>query len=134
MAALLNLLKSVAGISETKPLAQDLWRLDGNTVTVKVDKAPELLRPGGAVYLTGNGLKEPILVVSDNEGGYHSFSNRCTHFGRKLDPVPGKPALRCCSVNHSTFDYQGANLKGPAKKPIHVYKTELKNSELIINI
>ncbi len=134
MAALLNLLKSVAGISETKPLAQDLWRLDGNTVTVKVDKAPELLRPGGAVYLTGNGLKEPILVVSDNEGGFHSFSNRCTHFGRKLDPVPGKPALRCCSVNHSTFDYQGANLKGPAKKPIHVYKTELKNSELIINI
>ena len=134
MSILLDFLKSVAGISETKPLSQGLWRLDGNTVTVKIDKVPELQRPGGAVYLTGNGLKGPILVVSDNEGSFHCFSNRCTHFGRKLDPVPGKPVLRCCSLNHSTFNYQGANLKGPAKKPIQVYQTELKNSELIITI
>jgi nitrite reductase/ring-hydroxylating ferredoxin subunit len=134
MSILLDFLKSVAGISETKPLDQGLWRLNGNMVTVKIDQVPELQTTGGAFYLTGNGLKEPILVVSDNEGSFHCFSNRCTHFGRKLDPVPGKPVLRCCSLNHSTFDYQGNNIKGPAKKPIRVYRTELKNSELFITI
>ena len=134
MSVLLDFLKSIAGISETKPLDHGHWRLNGNVATIKIDQVSELQQPGGAVYLTGNGLKDPILVVSDVEGSYHSFSNRCTHFGRKLDPVPGKQILRCCSVNHSTFDYQGNNLSGPAKRPIKVYRTELNSGNLLIFI
>lgn len=134
MSILLDFIKSVAGVSKTKPLDQRHWQVNGDSITVNIDQVPELQTPGGAVYLTGNGLAEPILVVADDEGTFHAFSNRCTHFGRKLDPVPGKSVLRCCSVNHSTFDYQGANLKGPAKKPINTYRTELKNRALFIKI
>lgn len=134
MSVIVDFLKAVAGICRTKPLSPDCWHVDGNRITVSADGVPDLALPGGAVYLAGKGLKKPILVVRDDNGNYHSFSNRCTHAGRKLDPVPGKQVLRCCSVSHSTFDYRGNNLTGPGKKPIHVYRTELDGGNLVIFI
>ncbi len=132
MPVILDFLKALAGVSSTKQLSPEFWRLEGNKATIKVDQVPELKRPGGAVYLSGKGLGTPVLVVRDDDGNYHGFSNRCSHFGRKLDPVPGKSVLRCCSVNHSTFDYSGANLTGPTTKPVKVYRTELKDGNLMI--
>lgn len=132
MPFILDFLKALAGVSSTKQLSPEFWRLEGNKATIKVDQVPELKRPGGAVYLSGKGLGTPVLVVRDEDGNYHGFSNRCSHFGRKLDPVPGKSVLRCCSVNHSTFDYSGANLTGPTTKPVKVYRTELKDGNLTI--
>ncbi|MFH0959868.1 MAG: Rieske 2Fe-2S domain-containing protein [Pseudomonadota bacterium] len=134
MSVIGDFLRSIAGISQTRVLNPAYWQLCGNVITIKIDDVPELQRHGGAVCLQGNGLKEPVLVVCDNDGGYHSFSNKCTHFGRKLDPVPGQPVLRCCSVSHSTFDYLGNSLTGPAGKPIRVYRAELKNGDLTIVI
>ncbi|MGC8657638.1 MAG: ubiquinol-cytochrome c reductase iron-sulfur subunit [Desulfomonilaceae bacterium] len=133
MSAILKFLKALAGIPETKPLKQELWQVEGNKVRVRIDEARALGESSACFYLTGNGLEDPILVVTDDEGSFHGFSNRCTHFGRKLDPVPGKRILRCCSVNHSTFDYHGNRLAGPAKRPIKVYPIELKDGELIIS-
>jgi cytochrome b6-f complex iron-sulfur subunit len=132
MPVILDFLKALAGVSSTKQLSPEFWRLEGNKATIKVDQVPELKRPGGAVYLSGKGLGTPVLVVRDDDGNYHGFSNRCSHFGRKLDPVPGKSVLRCCSVNHSTFNYSGANLTGPTTKPVKVYRTELKDGNLMI--
>ena len=134
MSVIGDFLMSIAGISDTRVLDPEHWQLDANVVTIKIDRVPALQRHGGAVCLKGKGLKDPVLVVCDNEGFYRSFSNKCTHFGRKLDPVVGKPVLRCCSVNHSTFNYLGNNLSGPAKKPIRAYLTELKSGELVIVI
>jgi len=134
MSGIIDFLKAVAGICETDRLGQDLWEFQGDRVTIKLDRIAELRGPGGAVYLKGKGLERPVLVISDNEGNLRSFSNRCTHGGRKLDPVSGEPVLRCCSVNHSTFDYDGNKLSGPAKKSIRVYQTELKDGDLIISI
>lgn len=132
MSVILDFLKAVAGVSKTKPLSPEFWRLEENKATIKVDQIPELQQPGGAVFLSGKGLETPVLVVRDDDGNYHGFSNRCSHFGRKLDPVPGKSVLRCCSLNHSTFDYNGANLTGPTSKPVKVYRTELKDGNLMI--
>ena len=132
MSVILDFLKAVAGVSKTKPLSPEFWRLEENKATIKVDQIPELQQPGGAVFLSGKGLETPVLVVRDDDGNYHGFSNRCSHFGRKLDPVPGKSVLRCCSLNHSTFDYNGSNLTGPTSKPVKVYRTELKDGNLII--
>jgi cytochrome b6-f complex iron-sulfur subunit len=132
MPVIMDFLKALAGVSSTKQLNPEFWRLEGNKATITVDQVPELKRPGGAVYLSGKGLGTPVLVVCDDDGNYHGFSNRCSHFGRKLDPVPGKSVLRCCSVNHSTFDYSGANLTGPTTKPVKVYRTELKDGNLMI--
>ena len=52
--------------------------------------------------------------------------------GRKLDPVPGQDVLRCCSVGHSAFDYQGKVLGGSAKGPLTVYPTTMENGQLVV--
>lgn len=134
MSFIVDFFKAVAGICRTKPLSPEYWHVEGNRVTIQAGGVAELQAAGSAVYLTGNGLKRPILVVRDAEGDYHGFSNRCTHAGRKLDPVEGKPVLRCCSVSHSTYDYEGNNLTGPGRKPLLVYRTELQDGSLVVII
>jgi len=129
-----DFLKALAGICETRPLSPRHWELQGNRATVRIKDVPELQRPGGAVYLQGEGLEAPVLIVLGDDGNYQCFSNRCTHMGRRLDPVKGKPLIRCCSVMHSTFDRGGSNLSGPAKKPILAYSSHVENDELVIVI
>ncbi len=132
MSAIVDFLKALAGICETKPLDQDMWQLDGNRITLYLDDFEQFHSPGGAVLIKGKGLKPPVLIVRADDGRFYSFANTCTHMGRKLDPTPGKRVLRCCSVNHSTFDYEGNRLSGPAKKPLKLYKTELKDDEIVV--
>jgi len=134
MSVIKDFFKALGGICETKPLSPDHWELQGNKALVRIRNVPELRTPGGAVYLQGKGLKERVLIVRGDDGEYHCFSNRCTHMGRRLDPVKGKPLVRCCSVGHSAFDYQGGQLSGPAKKPIQVYSSHVENNELIMII
>jgi len=130
-----DIFKSILGICETAPLGDTLWRLEKNTVRIAVDRVADLQKPDGAVYLKGKGLKYPILVVKTADGNYLAFKNRCTHVGhRKLDPVPGQAALRCCSVNHSMYDYKGKRLSGPAKKDLDTYRVSLENGELVLTL
>jgi cytochrome b6-f complex iron-sulfur subunit len=134
MSAVKDFLKALAGICDTKPLSPDHWELQGNKVLVRIGEVPELQSAGGAVYLRGKGLSGPVLIVRGDDGNYHCFSNRCTHMGRRLDPVKGKPVVRCCSVGHSTFDFSGSKLNGPAKGPIQKYRSRLENDELVVEI
>ena len=134
MSFVMDFLKALAGICETQPLSPDRWELQGNRVMVRIKEVPQLQTPGGAVYLQGKGLHTPVLIVRGEGGNYHCFPNRCTHMGRKLDPVQGKPEIRCCSVSHARFDYQGVKLRGPAKGPIEPYASYVEGDELIIII
>lgn len=103
-------------------------------IRIRLDQVPELQRNGGAIYLKGKGLKHPVLIIHDGTGdSFLAFVNRCTHIGhRKLDPVPGKQIIRCCSICHSTYDFDGKRLSGPAKHPLKRYKIDLVDGELLI--
>ncbi len=134
MSFVVNFLKSVAGICRTKPLDPSMWDVRGSKVAVAITHVPELQAPGGAVLLQGKGLRVPMLVVRKPDRGFLCVENRCTHMGRKLDPEPDGQTLRCCSVSHSTFDYQGKKLTGPAKGPIRVYPHEESEGSLLIDV
>lgn len=134
MSTIVDFLKAIAGICRTESLNPEFWSVQGSSARVRVSSVPELQAAGGAVYLKGTGLSAPILIVKKQDGGYLCAENRCTHMGRKLDPVPGKEVLRCCSVNHSTFDFEGNKLGGPASKPLTLLKSEIENGELIIRL
>jgi cytochrome b6-f complex iron-sulfur subunit len=134
MSFLIDFLKSLAGICRTKPLTPDKWDVQGSQITIDVKDIPELAIAGGAVLLQGKGLRAPLLVVRRPDDGYVCVENRCTHMGRKLDPEPDSQTLRCCSVSHSTFDYQGNKLAGPAKGPIRVYPHKEDSGKLVVNV
>lgn len=134
MSTVVDFLKALAGICRTEALSPQLWRMEEGKATIELSQVPQLQDPGGAVYLSGKGLKVPILVVKGDDGEFHCFSNRCTHMGRKLDPTDGQPSLRCCSVSHSTFDHAGNVTSGPAKGAIPLYQCGTRDGNLEILI
>jgi cytochrome b6-f complex iron-sulfur subunit len=134
MAFLIGFFKAVMGICETPPLDAELWTLEGNQVTIRLGEAAALAPVGGAARLEGEGLASSVLIVHTGADDYLAFENRCTHGGRRLDPVEGTAELRCCSVNHSRFDYQGNKLSGPAKGPLKKYAVEKRGEELIVTL
>jgi cytochrome b6-f complex iron-sulfur subunit len=130
----MSIFKAMFGICETKPLGGNLWSLEGNNVNVKLSQMPESLPKGGAVYLKGGGLSKPVLLLRTEDDRYLAFEDRCTHFGRKLDPVPGEARLRCCSLFHSTYDLEGKNISGAAKDPLTCYTVAHSDGDLIITL
>jgi cytochrome b6-f complex iron-sulfur subunit len=134
MRFLIGLFKALMGICETPPLDAGFWTLEGNQVTISLKEATALAPAGGAARLEGKGLPSSVLIVHAGGDEYLAFENRCTHFGRRLDPVEGKQELRCCSVNHARFDYQGDKLSGPAKGPLKKYSVEKQGEELIVTL
>ena len=134
MAFLMGFFKAVLGICETPPLDDGLWMLEGGEVRIRIKEANALAPAGGAARLQGKGLGSSVLVVHAGGDEYLAFENRCTHAGRKLDPVEGERELRCCSVGHSRFDYQGNKLSGSAKGPLKKYPVEKRGEELIVTL
>jgi nitrite reductase/ring-hydroxylating ferredoxin subunit len=132
MALLTGFFKALLGICETPPLDEELWTLEGNQVTVRLGEAATLAAVGGAARLGGKERVPSILVVHAGPDEYLAFENRCTHAGRKLDPVEGKRELRCCSVGHSRFDYEGNKLSGMAKDSLKKYPVEMRDGKLIV--
>lgn len=128
-------LRAVRGVCDTKPLSPDLWMLEGSTARVKLSLKRDVISRGGGGYLEGKGLRRPILVVRADDDRYLAFTSRCTHMAhRKIDPVPGQRLLRCCSVFHSTFDYEGKRLSGPARDPLTRHEITMDKGDLLIKL
>lgn len=132
--AFLDFFKAVLGICKTPPLDAGLWTVEGNEVTIRLGESAPLVPAGGATRLEGRGLASSILIVHAGPDGYLAFENRCTHGGRRMDTVEGKRELRCCSVNHSRFDYEGNKLSGPAEGALKKYAVESRGEELVVTL
>ena len=99
----------IFGISATdKPQDERGWRYESGQLTISLDRIPELTRSGTAVRFEGKSLPVRVLVVFGEDKQYQAFHNRCTHLGhRRLDYVPGTETVQCCSVNKSTYTFNG---------------------------
>lgn len=130
-----SILQRLFGISATaKPSNPDCWTYSSGKVMIDLTRAPELSKPGGALRLEGKQLPDRILLVNGEDGNYHAFRNRCQHMRRRLDPVPGTQTIQCCSVNKTTYAYDGKVLYGPAKNPVKAFEVQARNRELVITL
>jgi len=111
------------------------WSYSDGKLSIDLKNAPELGKPGGAIRFEGGDLPVRVLVFFGKDAKYRAFRNRCTHMGhRRLDPVPGTNTVQCCSVNKSTYDYEGKKVYGPAPEPIMNYATTLDGDRLVVTI
>ena len=131
-----NIFKRILGIPATsRPGDPGCWSYSDGKLTVDLKRVPELEKPGGAIRLEGGNLPERILVVYGEDEKLRVFRNRCTHVGhRRLDPVPGTATVQCCSVNKSTYDFEGTKVYGPAPDPIITYPSSSEGDELVATI
>jgi nitrite reductase/ring-hydroxylating ferredoxin subunit len=123
------------GIPETgSPIETGCWSYRNSQVTIDLKRVPELSRLGGAIRLEGKNLPFRILVFHAADGSYCVFRNHCKHMGRRLDPIPGTETVQCCSVNKSTYAYDGRLLNGPAKGPLETFPVQQLNGELVVTL
>ncbi len=131
----MRLVNCIFGICSTRPPQdKDACAVDGEVVRLNLERLPELARPGGAARFE-DGLPHRLLVVHGHDGEFHAYLNRCTHAGhRRIDPLPDRPGLRCCSVGMSTYDYDGHRVAGPAAAALTVFPVERDGSSLVIRM
>ncbi|MBW2060929.1 MAG: Rieske 2Fe-2S domain-containing protein [Deltaproteobacteria bacterium] len=131
----MGLFKRLFGICETRPPGDPgCWQYAGGKVEIDLGGAPELSNPGSAVRLEKKGLPERLLVMHGHDGSFHAFKNKCTHSGRRIDPLAETENLRCCSISKSTFDYAGQVISGPAKGPLTAYKVDIQDGKVVVSI
>jgi len=126
----------IFGISATdKPQDEGGWHYESGKLTISLDRIPELTQSRTAVRFEGKSLPVRVLVVFGEDRQYQAFQNRCTHLGhRRLDYVPGTETVQCCSVNKSTYTFDGDKIHGPAPQSIRTYPVEVGDGELRIRI
>ena len=110
------------------------WTFDDGKIVVDLARAPELSSNYGAIRLEAKTLPERILVIRGDEGQFYAFQNRCTHGKRRLDPMPGKQQVQCCSIGKSIYDYQGKIISGSAKNDIKTYPLITDDGKLVITM
>lgn len=132
----MGILKRILGICQTsRPQVPQCWSYSDGQVRIALAQATELKEKGGAIRLEGGGLPKRVLVVNGEDGQYHAFHNRCTHIGRRrLDPVPGESAIRCCSVGQSKFGYDGTRESGLASRDLVPLEVELDDEHLVVRL
>ncbi len=129
----MGILKKIFGICETKkPKDPGCWTFSDGRIEIDLNRAGELSMPYRSIRLEGKGLADRILVVRDDSGKFHAYNNKCTHMGRRIDPVPGSSDIRCCSVMGSVFNAKGEIVSGPAKENLKQYMTVKQGSILSI--
>ncbi len=106
----------------------------GGKVHLDLTKVPELQQVGASVRLAGGDVPNPIIVMRTKDNEYIALSAKCTHFGRAVEYNHDTGLLRCVSLSHSEFSLDGKVHKSPAKKPLKIYETVLKDDALIISV
>ena len=93
-------------------------------VEVPLARFPELERPGGMVKVFLTGARAAFLR-HDGDGRYSGISAVCTHQGGIVGPAGD--GFRC--PNHgSTFDREGLNTGGPARRPLRRFQAAREGS------
>jgi len=123
----------IFGICKTEvPKNADCWNYSEGKVEISLEKVPELIKPGNAVRLEGKGLPQRILLVCGHDGQFHAFENRCSHMGRRLDPLDNTKNIQCCSISCSTFDYTGRPVSGPGRTSLKKFRVEATERRIVI--
>ncbi len=131
---MIKILKRILGICETPLADTESWRMSGSQILADLKKIPALSKPGNAVRLEGKGLSARILLVHGTDGNYHAFVNKCSHMGRRIDPMSGENSLCCCSVSKSAYTYDGKVISGPAKSPLRTLPVQVNPETGILTV
>jgi len=105
---------------------------EGDIVEVEIDKVAELGTPGGMVAVEPKGMK-PVLVMRLENQQFRAMSMKCTHIGCTVRWDNEEQLLRC-PCHGSRFKDDGSVTKGPAKRALAQYPTQLLGTKLQINV
>jgi Rieske Fe-S protein len=119
------------GVSGCASLATRPVTATNGVIRLPLADHPVLARPQGSVRILPSGEREPLVVLALGEERYAVLSTVCTHRGCAVD-VQGSNLV--CPCHGSTYDRNGAVLRGPAELPLKRYAVKVVASALEITL
>lgn len=98
---------------------------------LKRAEAEALLDQHGAFLVEADGLADPLILVRLPDGSHHALSAICTHQRCQVRP---RRHFITCPCHGSTFDLQGAVVRGPAQTPLPSYPVTLHAETIAIEL
>jgi cytochrome b6-f complex iron-sulfur subunit len=96
-------------------------------------QSTSLLRGDGSLLVGVKGGKQKILVVHLRDGQLIAVSAICTHMGCTVAYKPEAGRI-VCPCHGSEYSPDGANLKGPAKRPLTRYAARNEDGRIVITL
>jgi len=122
----------VIGCGGPKKMKTQPATREGDIVELEIDKVADLGAPGGMAAIQAKGMK-PILVMRLEDQQFRAMSMKCTHLGCTVRWDNEEQVLRC-PCHGSRFADDGRPTKGPAKRPLQQFPTQLLGTRLQINV
>ncbi|MEJ5915568.1 non-heme iron oxygenase ferredoxin subunit [Pseudokineococcus sp. 1T1Z-3] len=99
------------------------------------------LEPGSlrALDVAGaDGTLLPVVVVRDEDGGYHAVADECSHQAVLLSDGEDDAVEGCaveCWLHGSRFDLRTGKPSGlPATRPLPVYRLEVDGDDVLVDV
>lgn len=109
----------------TPEISAKWLQIKRDRVVVSVSKVSALRNVGGSAKFRHPNKGIRVIIVHPEPERYAALSDRCTHRGKPLEYDHKARRLRCINRGHSEFALNGAVLKGPAPRPLRVFRTLL---------
>lgn len=113
-------------------LDQDSYFIQNDTVTIVLDKAPQLAQIGGsgATVCTGNGI--PLIIARTALDQFAVAFNQCPHNSKQMH-YDHKAGLFICASGKSKFGLDGSIVKSPVDNPLPIYRWYYDRNRLVIH-
>lgn len=80
-------------------------------------------------------LREEEILVANFGGNFYCLEGRCSHAGAPLAEGSLEGEVLTCPWHYSQFRItDGSVLRGPARKALRVFKTEIKDGQLFVEL
>lgn len=130
----LAMLSAVAGSGVLVGCASvALTTLTPENGTLRLARAdhPRLNEPGGYLRIQPEGIRETLYLVVLADGRLAALSPICTHLGCTVDIQENQ---LICPCHGSTYDRNGAVLRGPAERPLRRYPVTESAGSIVISL
>ena len=107
-----------------------LATLEAGTIELRRDEVKSGFGEGNAVRIRASGLEEEIALLRLGDGSLRALGTTCTHLGCQVRP--GGEFL-VCPCHGSTFDRQGAVVRGPAQRPLTSFPVAVSEDRVTIH-
>lgn len=106
---------------------------DGETVTLMLDKIPELSQVGDSAAVKSGDDRIHLIIARTGADGFVVALNECPHREKPMgyDHEAGRFV---CATGKSEFELDGTCISGPVESPLPVYPCRLEQDSLIIDL
>jgi len=124
---------SGCGFPAAPGIDHDAYILDGDHLTVRLDKTPQLSRVGDSAAVIDEKNNIRLIIARTGETKYVVALNECPHREKQLGYDSSSETFLCVT-GKSEFKPDGSYVKGPVEAPLRIYRSTLEGKTLIIDL